>query len=49
VLGLNNSLTTLNKIQLLLISFKSAIMYQFGFEKLEVWQDARKLTVEVYK
>jgi four helix bundle protein len=24
-------------------------MYQFGFEKLEVWQDARKLTVEVYK
>ena len=24
-------------------------MYQFGFEKLEVWQDARKLTVEVYR
>jgi four helix bundle protein len=24
-------------------------MYQFGFEKLEVWQDARKLTAEVYK
>ncbi len=24
-------------------------MYQFGFEKLEVWQDARKLTVEIYR
>jgi len=24
-------------------------MYQFGFEKLEVWQTARKLTFEVYK
>jgi four helix bundle protein len=24
-------------------------MYQFGFEKLEVWHAARKLTVEVYK
>ena len=24
-------------------------MYQFGFEKLEVWQDARKLTAEVYR
>ncbi|MEI7735929.1 MAG: four helix bundle protein [Ferruginibacter sp.] len=24
-------------------------MYQFGFEKLEVWQDARKLTVEMYR
>ncbi len=24
-------------------------MYQFGFEKLEVWQDARKLTTEVYR
>lgn len=24
-------------------------MYQFGFEKLEVWQDARKLTMEIYK
>lgn len=24
-------------------------MYQFGFEKLEVWQEARKLTVEIYR
>lgn len=24
-------------------------MYLFGFEKLEVWQEARKLTLEVYK
>jgi len=24
-------------------------MYQFGFEKLKVWQDARKLTVEIYR
>ncbi len=24
-------------------------MYQFGFEKLEVWQDARKLTTAIYK
>jgi len=24
-------------------------MYQFGFEKLEVWQDARNLTKEIYK
>lgn len=24
-------------------------MYQFGFEKLEVWNDARKLTVEIYR
>ncbi len=24
-------------------------MYQFGFEKLEVWKEARVLTVEVYK
>ena len=24
-------------------------MYQFGFEKLEVWQAARKLTMEVYR
>lgn len=24
-------------------------MYQFGFEKLEVWQEARKLTAEIYK
>lgn len=28
---------------------KTVPMYQFGFEKLEVWQDARKLTKEVYK
>lgn len=24
-------------------------MYQFGFEKLEVWPEARKLTVEIYR
>lgn len=24
-------------------------MYQFGFEKLEVWQEARKLSVEIYR
>lgn len=24
-------------------------MYRFGFEKLEVWQKARKLTVEIYR
>lgn len=24
-------------------------MYQFGFEKLEVWKEARKLTVEIYR
>lgn len=24
-------------------------MYQFGFEKLKVWQDARKLTAEIYR
>ena len=24
-------------------------MYQFGFEKLEVWQEAKKLTVEIYR
>lgn len=24
-------------------------MYQFGFEKLEVWQEARKLTAEIYR
>ena len=24
-------------------------MYQFGFEKLEVWQEARKLTVAIYR
>lgn len=24
-------------------------MYRFGFEKLEVWQKARKLTVEIYQ
>jgi hypothetical protein len=24
-------------------------MYVFGFEKLEIWQEARKLTVLVYK
>jgi hypothetical protein len=24
-------------------------MYQFGFEKLDVWQEARKLTTDIYK
>lgn len=24
-------------------------MYQFGFEKLDVWQEARKLTTHIYK
>jgi four helix bundle protein len=24
-------------------------MYQFGFEKLEVWQEARQLTTNIYK
>lgn len=24
-------------------------MYQFGFEKLEVWQEARRLTAEIYR
>lgn len=24
-------------------------MYQYGFEKLEVWHDARKLVFEIYK
>lgn len=24
-------------------------MYQFGFEKLEVWNEARKLAVEIYR
>lgn len=30
-------------------SISGKAMYQFGFEKLEVWKEARKLTVAIYR